>query len=491
MDYMNLQKEKIQQTIQKKKEKPNHTGIPDQIKRRFEDTSGFSFDDVQIHYHSDRPSKLQALAYTQGNQVYIGPGQERHLPHELGHVIQQKKGMVKANLSINGLPVNDDPALERDADAMPKKASYAEQENNPSSAASPVAQRMMSKEDFVRLTSPHFGVRGKHNGEYYNMIDPLLAEYEQSSTTGERKYVILIKLKDVLEKWTADRTNSSRAGVRSRLLNDVIQEQQNYDPQMQQDYEQALQWSSQNAGADFNANNIKFVSKRDGKVGSIYFNNKRRIRLTHRSGPEISQNMVDARYVLPDGKNIMEAFTEFWRYASSVDVIYDFLRATGFKKLTRQGSLAQASIVTYKQNDAWGYLDTEKNAGVPLPANAREPRYWKEPEDNSQCTAESIMKAYKKFRKNKTLDQIKHFLEVLGATPATANASGRLFELLDAGMHSHVSRGKPEPLGVTLTDKSVNLLYHAAQLGDNDTLIRYMQLDPEGLLVQIPVNLVN
>lgn len=92
------------------------TGIPGAMQERFEASSGLSFDDVRIHYNSPRPAKIGALAYTQGTQVYIGPGQERHLEHELGHVLQQKRGIVKADGYLNGLPVNRDPRLERAAD---------------------------------------------------------------------------------------------------------------------------------------------------------------------------------------------------------------------------------------------------------------------------------------------------------------------------------------------------------------------------------------
>lgn len=95
---------------------PNATGIPDTMKTRFENLSGFSFDDVRIHYNSDKPAQLQALAYTRGNQVYVGPGQEMHLGHELGHVVQQKTGTVRKTLTIGGLPVNDDKHLEHQAE---------------------------------------------------------------------------------------------------------------------------------------------------------------------------------------------------------------------------------------------------------------------------------------------------------------------------------------------------------------------------------------
>lgn len=93
-----------------------NTGIPGAMQERFEAASGLSFDDVHINYNSPRPAKLGALAYTQGTQVYIGPGQEQHLEHELGHVLQQKRGLVKADGYLDGLPVNRNPALERAAD---------------------------------------------------------------------------------------------------------------------------------------------------------------------------------------------------------------------------------------------------------------------------------------------------------------------------------------------------------------------------------------
>lgn len=107
---------KIKQS--KRESKQNLTGIPMQMKEDFEQRSGLSFDDVRVHYASDRPARFGALAYTQGNQVYIGPGQEKHLSHELSHVVQQKLNMVRPNGTVNGEPLNDDSALEQAADRM-------------------------------------------------------------------------------------------------------------------------------------------------------------------------------------------------------------------------------------------------------------------------------------------------------------------------------------------------------------------------------------
>lgn len=98
------------------KEGPDLTGIPKQMKLEFEERSGESLGDVRVQYNSEKPAQLQALAYTQGSRIYIGPGQERHLRHELVHVIQQKQGRVQATARVNGMAVNDEERLEREAD---------------------------------------------------------------------------------------------------------------------------------------------------------------------------------------------------------------------------------------------------------------------------------------------------------------------------------------------------------------------------------------
>lgn len=83
------------------------------MKTQYENVSGLSFDDVRVHYNSSKPAQLQALAYTQGNQVFIGSGQRKHLGHELGHVVQQKQGRVLPSTWLQGVAVNDDAILER------------------------------------------------------------------------------------------------------------------------------------------------------------------------------------------------------------------------------------------------------------------------------------------------------------------------------------------------------------------------------------------
>ena len=105
-------------TLQKK----NETGMPDNLKAGIESLSGFSMDDVRVHYNSSKPATVQALAYTQGTDIHVAPGQEKHLPHEAWHVAQQMAGRVSPTTNINGMPVNDNAALEHEADVMGEKA---------------------------------------------------------------------------------------------------------------------------------------------------------------------------------------------------------------------------------------------------------------------------------------------------------------------------------------------------------------------------------
>jgi hypothetical protein len=103
--------------------KSNNTGLPNNLKAGVEALSGYSMDDVKVHYNSDKPTQLQALAYAQGNDIHIAPGQEQHLPHEAWHVVQQKQGRVQPTLQMKqGISVNDDKGLEHEADVMGSKA---------------------------------------------------------------------------------------------------------------------------------------------------------------------------------------------------------------------------------------------------------------------------------------------------------------------------------------------------------------------------------
>lgn len=81
-------------------EKSNNTGLPDSLKHGIESLSGMSMDNVKVHYNSAKPAQLNAHAYAQGTDIHLAPGQEKHLPHEAWHVVQQAQGRVKPTMQM-------------------------------------------------------------------------------------------------------------------------------------------------------------------------------------------------------------------------------------------------------------------------------------------------------------------------------------------------------------------------------------------------------
>jgi Domain of unknown function (DUF4157) len=129
---------------------PNRTGLPDRLKAGVEALSGLSMDDVRVHRNSSEPAKLGALAYAQGSDIHLGPGQEQHLPHEAWHVVQQKQGRVRANVQLRNAGINVEEHLESEADTIGRGA-VAPQASRPpqqgiASPASAVIQRTAAQD---------------------------------------------------------------------------------------------------------------------------------------------------------------------------------------------------------------------------------------------------------------------------------------------------------------------------------------------------------
>ena len=87
-----------EEPLQTKRE--NNTGMPDNLKAGVESLSGIDMSDVRVHYNSSKPAEVGALAYTQGTNIHVAPGQEKHLPHEAWHVVQQAQGRVKPTMQL-------------------------------------------------------------------------------------------------------------------------------------------------------------------------------------------------------------------------------------------------------------------------------------------------------------------------------------------------------------------------------------------------------
>jgi hypothetical protein len=141
----------------------NNTGLPDHLQAGVENLSGMSIDDVQVHYNSSKPATLQALAYTQGTDVHVAPGQESCLAHEAWHVVQQKQGRVQPTMRADGVEINDDPSLEQEADMMGTKAlqmqeasgkkacaSFASTAKHFSAQGSPIQRKILKESGFIK-----------------------------------------------------------------------------------------------------------------------------------------------------------------------------------------------------------------------------------------------------------------------------------------------------------------------------------------------------
>ena len=172
-----------QDAVQRKEEgkAENRTGLPDSLKSGVESLSGVSMESVNVHYNSSRPAQLNALAYAQGSDIHVAPGQERHLPHEAWHVVQQAQGRVAPTMQMkSGVDVNDDAALEREADVMGTQALArgAELQGQPESGSAPPSrspssghgpvQRLIGFEIETRI--PVYRVDGAVTNMNYNTL---------------------------------------------------------------------------------------------------------------------------------------------------------------------------------------------------------------------------------------------------------------------------------------------------------------------------------
>ncbi len=98
-------------------------GLPAQLRESMQAMSGVDLGGVRVHYNSSAPAQVGAHAFAQGSDIHLASGQERHLPHEAWHVVQQKQGRVQPTMELGGVAINDSPALESEADRMGERAS--------------------------------------------------------------------------------------------------------------------------------------------------------------------------------------------------------------------------------------------------------------------------------------------------------------------------------------------------------------------------------
>ncbi|BDD12613.1 hypothetical protein FUAX_50450 (plasmid) [Fulvitalea axinellae] len=199
--------------------KENNTGLPDGLKSGVERLSGYSLDDVKVHRNSDKPAQLRAHAYAQGTDIHLGPGQEKHLPHEAWHVVQQKQGRVRPTMQMKGGEnVNDDAGLEREADLMGGKVSQMASDgafsgdglntvaSRPSGnkARANILQRKAGHVPSVDTLTGQasrglFGGEGLWSSGNYEAVLSKVGEYHDAAATPDNDYGRqIIKLEEIL-----------------------------------------------------------------------------------------------------------------------------------------------------------------------------------------------------------------------------------------------------------------------------------------------------
>ena len=108
----------------------SETSMPAEVQDKMESSFGSDFSNVNIYSNSQKAQGLGAYAFAQGNDVHFAPGQynpksqagQELLGHELTHVVQQREGRVSTTMQKKGANINNDSALENEADVLGKKA---------------------------------------------------------------------------------------------------------------------------------------------------------------------------------------------------------------------------------------------------------------------------------------------------------------------------------------------------------------------------------
>lgn len=190
--------------------------LPAQLKDNLEAISGYSLDDVTVHYNSGKPAEVGAHAYAQGSDIYLAPGQEKHLAHEAWHVVQQKQGRVRPTVQLeNGIAVNDNIGLEQEADRIGLRSTspvslpiqrYTDNHIDAFGQRLPLGQPVLSKHSVNLFNNTQNHVNGRQPLQlerilkYNDEVNFVFSDELLQSLEGEREQVEkkLLKFEDAL-----------------------------------------------------------------------------------------------------------------------------------------------------------------------------------------------------------------------------------------------------------------------------------------------------
>lgn len=198
------------QPVQKKE---NNTLLPDNLKFGIESLSGYSMDDVKVHRNSDKPAQLNAHAYAQGKDIHLAIGQEKYLPHEAWHVVQQKQGRVKPTLQLKGkININDNTGLEKEADMMGKKAMQLSKLNTYESHQKKEFSSKSASENIYQLqVDPEFHTWLNNREASRSLIDDFYFDNVRDEIIRAKEYCTNEYLVNMVNE--SDKTFNKRVGA--------------------------------------------------------------------------------------------------------------------------------------------------------------------------------------------------------------------------------------------------------------------------------------
>lgn len=175
----------------------DYSSIPPPLKTGLEALSGMDLSKVRVHINSSKPAIHNALAYTQGDNIHLSPGQEKQLPHEGWHVVQQMQGRVQPTTHTNRGLLNDDTSLEQEADVMGIRAmqnNLLNQSNNNTNSSHKFTQSVIQRRRVPGVT---------------DILDLVWEENAAAHATG---------LREIVRRAWAQLTAAQRTAVGQRVL---------------------------------------------------------------------------------------------------------------------------------------------------------------------------------------------------------------------------------------------------------------------------------
>ncbi|HAS44340.1 MAG TPA: hypothetical protein DCS93_27935 [Microscillaceae bacterium] len=180
---------------------------------------GTNISDTKINYNSKKPAAEGAEAIAQHKTIDLAPNKNHHLPHEATHIAQQAKGMVKPT----GSPLNDNPALEKQADMVGARAAAM--------STSPIQMAQSEPATRSNASSPSAVVqRAEAEPQmtlYENRVEALRSGLFRIINNNHLKYFLLYGQFGYLDKFYSEVFKEMKAGLEALYLGKHLESNSN------------------------------------------------------------------------------------------------------------------------------------------------------------------------------------------------------------------------------------------------------------------------